>query len=95
MGICHNIAQKEELTGEFREVGIVEAVKPYLNSYQERKQLTSLAVLANVINEEESEILKSNEGLIEYTIKSLKQAMNNKMRRTGFGWSVRETVRSK
>ncbi|XP_076084653.1 uncharacterized protein LOC143055403 [Mytilus galloprovincialis] len=94
MGICHNIAQKEELTSELREVGIVEAVKPYLNSYQERKQLTSLAVLANVINEEESEILKSNEGLIEYTIKSLKQAMNNKMRRTGFGWSVRETVRT-
>ncbi|XP_052086155.1 uncharacterized protein LOC127723543 isoform X2 [Mytilus californianus] len=94
MGISHNIAQKEELTGGFREVGIVEAVKPYLNSYQERKQLTSLAILANVINEEESEILKSNEGLITFTIKSLKRGMNDKMRRNGIGWSVRETVRT-
>ncbi|CAC5422706.1 unnamed protein product [Mytilus coruscus] len=94
MGISHNIAQKEELTGGLREVGIVEAVKPYLNSYQERKQLTSLAILANVINEEESEILKSNEGLITYTIKSLKSGMNDKMRRNGIGWSVRETVRT-
>ena len=73
---------------------IIEAVKPYLESHSEMLRLVSLATLADVLNEEESEILKSNSKAITFIIKCLKGAMKNKMRRSN-GWSVREIARSK
>lgn len=93
--MTHNLGQLEESTRALREFGIIDAVKPYLNSNKEIHRQKTLAILADVINEEESEILKSSEDTIKWTIMSLKTAMNDKMRRNEIGWSVRETVRSK
>ena len=94
MGTLHNIAQDEDSIPKLREIGIVEAVQPYIDSSSEIKRLASLAILANVVNEEESRILQSNDDLITFMVKSLKKAMHSKIRRC-HGWSVREITRSK
>lgn len=95
MGLTHNLGQLEESIKALREVGIVDAVKPYLNSKDESHRQKTLAILADIVNEEESEILKSSENTIKWTITSLRTALNDDMRRNEIGWSVRETVRSK
>lgn len=93
LGILHNIAQDEDSIPKLREIGIIEAVQPYIDSSSEIKRLSSLAILANVVNEEESKILQSNDDLISFMVKSLKKAMHSKIRRC-HGWSVREIART-
>ncbi|CAG2233919.1 unnamed protein product [Mytilus edulis] len=93
LGTLHNIAQDEDSIPKLREIGIIEAVQPYIDSSSEIKRLASLAILANVVNEEESRILQSNDDLITFMVKSLKKAMHSKIRRC-HGWSVREITRT-
>ena len=90
----HNLAQCTESIQRLRDIGIIEAVKPYLESSIDSRRLGSLAILANVVNEAESEIIKSNDDVITFLIKRLEKAVCDKMRRSG-GWSVREITRSK
>ena len=94
IGTLHNIGQDEKNVPKLRKLNLIEALKPYLEPHSEMLRLGSLATLADILNEEESEILKSNTKVITFIVKCLKGAMKNKMRRSN-GWSVREIARSK
>lgn len=93
-GILHNVAQEEENVPELREIGVIEATKPYLESHVAMRRLSCLAILADVVNEQESQLLQSNNDSIAFLIKCLNTAVAEKARRSN-GWSAREIARSK
>lgn len=93
-GILHNVAQDEETVPELREMGVIEATKPYLESHVAMRRLSCLAILADVVNEQESQLLQSNNDSIAFLIKCLNTAVAEKARRSN-GWSAREIARSK
>lgn len=94
LGIFHNLAQVEDFTTALRELGVIKVVTPYLKSKSDVRKLVALGVLAGIVNEEESEIIKSDSALIGFMLKCLQKAMNDKIRRC-HGWSVREITRRK
>ena len=93
-GILHNVAQEEENVPELREIGVIEASKPYLESHVDMRRLSCLAILADLVNEQESQLLQSNSDSIAFLIKCLNTAVAQETRRSN-GWSAREIARSK
>ena len=93
-GILHNVAQEEENVPELREIGVIEAAKPYLESHLDMRRLSCLAILADLVNEQESQLLQSNSDSIAFLIKCLNTAVAQETRRSN-GWSAREIARSK
>lgn len=93
-GILHNVAQEAENVPTLRELGVIEASKPYLESYVAMRKLTCLAILADLVNEQESQILQNNSDSIAFLINCLNTAVSKKTRRSN-GWSAREIARSK
>ncbi|XP_069106093.1 uncharacterized protein [Argopecten irradians] len=93
LAILHNIAMQDQNTEKLHRKGFVEVVKPYLNSSKETYRLFALATLADIVNEEESEILRADVGVMKFLKNSLTKVMEEKNRRI-FGWSPQELARS-
>ncbi len=91
--IIHNIAQSELCIHELREMGIVEVLLPYLKSSKDKILLTTLASLADIVDDSESAHLETGGDLFKFLLKTLKSAMNDRHRRCK-GWSARELARS-
>ena len=93
LGIFYNISQKEDLIQYLRELGILEIVKPYLNSPSDDIRLMSLSILANIVNEDECDILAANSDVMDLLLGLLRKAMK-KESRTSQGWGATELTLS-
>lgn len=91
--IIHNIAQSELCIHELREMGIVEVLLPYLKSSKDKILLTTLASLADIVDDSEAAHLETGGDLFKFLLKTLKSAMNDRHRRCK-GWSARELART-
>lgn len=91
--IIHNIAQSELCIHELREMGIVEVLLPYLKSSKDKILLTTLASLADIVDDSEAAHLETGGDLFKFLLKTLKSAMNDRHRRFK-GWSARELART-
>ncbi|XP_052089371.1 uncharacterized protein LOC127726075 [Mytilus californianus] len=92
MTILHNIAMFEDNVPKVRDVNCIEAMKPYLDSKDNTIRLLCLATLADLVNESESEILKSNSEVFTFLMWTISMAMENEERNYD-GWSLVELAR--
>ncbi|XP_076083083.1 uncharacterized protein LOC143054087 isoform X1 [Mytilus galloprovincialis] len=92
MTILHNIAMFEDNVPRVRDVNCIEAMKPYLDSKDNTIRLLCLATLADLVNESESEILKSNSEVITFLMWTISTALEIEERNCD-GWSLVELAR--
>jgi hypothetical protein len=92
--ILHNVAMFEDNVEQIRSVGCIEAMKPYLDSEDKTIRLLCLATLADLVNESESEILKSNGDVIKFLLWTISMAMKAE-EKSWDGWSLKELARSR
>lgn len=90
--ILHNVAMFDDNVEKIRSVGCIEAMKPYLDSKDKTIRLLCLATLADLVNESESEILKSNGDVITFLMWTISMAMKAKGK-SWDGWSLKELAR--
>jgi hypothetical protein len=69
-------------------------MKPYLDSEDKTIRLLCLATLADLVNESESEILKSNGDVIKFLLWTISMAMKAE-EKSWDGWSLKELARSR
>jgi hypothetical protein len=93
MSILHNIAQAESSISELREHGFVEVLMPYLESKSEKILLSTLATLADLVDESEAKYIERDGEFFTFLLKCLRSAMKDRLRRCK-GWSARELGRS-
>ena len=91
-GTLHNISQVDDLVQSFREVGILEMTKPFLDSPNDEIRLTCLGILANIVNEDECDILVTNDNLLNFLIHVLEKSMKNENRQCNLGLSIWRTT---
>ena len=91
-GTLHNISQVDDLVQSFREVGILEMTKPFLESPNDEIRLTCLGILANIVNEDECDILVTNDNLLNFLIHVLEESMKNENRQCKLGLSIWRTT---
>ena len=84
----------EDNVPKIRSVECIDAMKLYLDSKDNTVRLVCLATLADIVNESESEILKSNGDVIKFLLWSISMAMAHSSR-SWDGWSLPELARSK
>ncbi|XP_076113674.1 uncharacterized protein LOC143081913 [Mytilus galloprovincialis] len=90
--VLHNITMFEDNVPKVRDVNCIEAMKPYLESKDNTIRLLCLATLADLVNESESEIIKSNGDVIEFLMLTISKALETDDR-TEDGWSLMELAR--
>ncbi|XP_033727094.1 uncharacterized protein LOC117316559 [Pecten maximus] len=93
LSIIHNIAMQDKNIEKLHSQGFVDLLKPYLNSPIEKYRLSAVASLADIVNEQESEIIRTDEGVMKFLKNSLTRVMKEKNRRI-FGWSPQELART-
>lgn len=91
-GILHNITMFEDNVPKVRAVKCIEAEKPYLESKDNTIRLLCLATLADLVNESESEMIKSNDEIIEFLMLTISMAIDTDNRAS---WSLVELSRSR
>ncbi|CAC5383014.1 unnamed protein product [Mytilus coruscus] len=89
-GVLHNITMFEDNVPKVRAVNCIEAVKPYLESKDNTIRLLCLATLADLVNESESEMIKSNDEIIEFLMRTISMAIDTDNRAS---WSLMELSR--
>ena len=92
--IVHNISKSESCRTRLRSIGTIDVLKPYLKSTDYDIQLSALATLAAITNEDESEIIKSNEQSVIHLMDRLRQGLKSVIRRSS-GWSCEESALGK
>ncbi|XP_050407311.1 uncharacterized protein LOC126822433 isoform X2 [Patella vulgata] len=93
IGVAHNMAILSENVPIMRSHGYVKACEPYLDSSTELHKLSAVATLADLVNEDECDMLNSNEGSIKFMLKKLSNASKRANRRDA-GWSAAELGRT-
>ncbi|KAK6167536.1 hypothetical protein SNE40_021537 [Patella caerulea] len=93
IGAAHNMAILSENIPIMRSHGYVKACEPYLDSNTELHKLSAVATLADLVNEDECDMLNSNEGSIKFMLKKLSNASKRANRRDA-GWSAAELGRT-
>ncbi|CAG2198765.1 unnamed protein product [Mytilus edulis] len=89
-GILHNITMFEDNVPKVRAVKCIKAVKPYLESKDNTIRLLCLATLADLVNESESEMIKSNDEIIQFLMLTISMAIDTDNRAS---WSLVELSR--
>ncbi|XP_061166315.1 uncharacterized protein LOC133175222 [Saccostrea echinata] len=93
LSIIHNIAQAESSISELRDHGFVEVLLPYLKSTKERVLLSTLATLADLVDETEAKYLESHGEFFTFLLTCLKSSMEDRHRRCK-GWAAWELART-
>ena len=81
-----------------RSLETIDVLWPYLKSHNSDIQIAALATLAGIIDEEESEIIKSNEESVKVVMDKLREGLQDESRRSTSGqsaWSCKECGLSK
>lgn len=91
--VLHNITMFEDNVPNVRDVNCIEAMKPYLESKDDTIRLLCLATLADLVDESESEMIKSNGDVIQFLMWTISMAMDTEDRNWD-GWSLMELARS-
>ncbi|KAK6960558.1 hypothetical protein BgiMline_035771 [Biomphalaria glabrata] len=93
LSIVHNCGALKENLQRLRELNVIQTVLPYLDSQHESHRLTVLAILADLINEEEAELLCADVTLFQFILKSLDKALSTESHKN-LGWSAQELTRA-
>ncbi|XP_062588039.1 uncharacterized protein LOC134249708 [Saccostrea cucullata] len=93
LSIIHNIAQAESSITELRDHGFVEVLLPYLKSTKERILLSTLATLADLVDETQAMYLESHGEFFTFLLKCLRSSMEDRHRRCK-GWAAWELART-
>ncbi|XP_060064487.1 uncharacterized protein LOC132544855 [Ylistrum balloti] len=93
LSILHNIAMQDQNISRLQSLGFVDLLKPFVNSPQEKNRLSAVATLADIVDEQQSEIIRADEDIMKFIKSCLIRAMKDKSRRT-IGWSPQELART-
>ena len=66
--------------------------KPFLDSPNDEIRLTCLGILANIVNEDECDILVTNDNLLNFLMHVLEKSIKNENRQYGLGHSSCRTT---
>ncbi|KAK3584399.1 hypothetical protein CHS0354_010175 [Potamilus streckersoni] len=75
LSIIHNLSKVDENVTPLRDKDFVAIVSPYLDSKTEQDRFKTLASLANLIDEKESEILQGKDDLLKMFLETLQKAL--------------------
>ncbi|KAL3855662.1 hypothetical protein ACJMK2_014869 [Sinanodonta woodiana] len=89
LGIFHNISKIDQNIPRLRSLEIVPVLDSFLDAKKEMYHLAALATLANIIDEQESEILRDKPDVVIFLLETLKLAIQND-KRDDKGWSAHE-----
>ncbi|KAL3892352.1 hypothetical protein ACJMK2_004565, partial [Sinanodonta woodiana] len=89
LAIIFNISQVDQTISCLRRHGIVATITPYLDAGDDEIRLITLATLANIIDEEQSEVLKDKHDVIELLLTTFREALNRTNHRYN-GWAANE-----
>ncbi|XP_021371459.1 uncharacterized protein LOC110462013 isoform X3 [Mizuhopecten yessoensis] len=93
LSIFHNIAMQDRNINRMRSLGFVDLLTPFVSSPKEKTRLSAVATLADIVDEKQSEIIRTDVGVMKFIKNSLARAMKEKSRRI-FGWSPQELART-
>ena len=79
--IIHNISLIDSNIRILREKKFIEALQPHLTSSNKAGHLAALSSLAGIVNEEESEIIVSNQKVVKHLMKVLRKGLRTEERR--------------
>ncbi|XP_045182816.2 uncharacterized protein LOC123541422 isoform X1 [Mercenaria mercenaria] len=91
--MCHGIVYHVSMRGtnieRLRNLGFINVLLPYLKSHKDIVKIPCLATLANIVNEEECDIIKTNIRSVSRLLDVMAEGLN-KPDRTYEGWSCKE-----
>ncbi|KAJ8321643.1 hypothetical protein KUTeg_000114 [Tegillarca granosa] len=94
MSIIHNVSMYQNNVAKVRGHGFVKVLTPYLESPSNNARLIAIAAMADIVNEEESELLQKGQNVLEFLKKVLRTAMKEENRmHPWLGWPVWELIR--
>ncbi|KAH9492545.1 hypothetical protein Btru_025773 [Bulinus truncatus] len=93
LSIVHNCGALKENVPRLRELNVIKTVLPYLESQIETHRLTVIAILADLVNEEEAELLGAHVSVFKFLLKTLENALMAESHKN-LGWSVQELTRA-
>ncbi|XP_059176158.1 uncharacterized protein LOC131955877 [Physella acuta] len=93
LSIIHNCAVREENIPTLRELGVIKITSPYLDSHMETIRLSSISILADLVNEQEAELLVTHSSLFKFILKKLDNALKEESHKD-VGWSAEELTRA-
>lgn len=85
---------KDSCITRIRHIGFTEVVQAYLMSEDNKDKLTSLSILAPIIEEKDKDIISANMDTVLLLLDYLKNGLDEKMRRYN-GWSCTECALGK
>lgn len=92
--VIHNVAMYKNNVSKVRSHGFVKVLTPYLESPIRNARLLALAALADIVDEEESEILQKGQNIFEFLKTILSMAMRETTRTDPLlSWEVWELIR--
>ncbi|KAL3892350.1 hypothetical protein ACJMK2_004563 [Sinanodonta woodiana] len=89
LAIIYNVSQVDQTISSLRRHGIVTTITPYLDAGDDKIRLITLATLANIIDEEQSEVLKDKHDVIELLLRTLGKALK-RGNHNYKGWTAKE-----
>lgn len=90
-GILHNTSMRSTNIEGLRKHDIVTTLKPYLESPGPMTRISTLASLANIVTEEECDIIGAHKVVVDQLLTVLQNGTKDKSRRCN-GWSCKECV---
>ncbi|XP_013385107.1 uncharacterized protein LOC106155047 [Lingula anatina] len=77
IGCVHNCAKVDTLRPIFHEMKVVDRLKPYLHTAETENKAVAIMTEAYIINDEQNDILATEDGIFEFIIDLLKQALES------------------
>ncbi|CAL1533229.1 unnamed protein product, partial [Lymnaea stagnalis] len=93
LSIIHNCAALEENVPKLRELNVIPVTLKFLDSHAENIRLITISILADLVNEEEAELLRANVSIFKLLLKKLENALKEESHKDA-GWSAHELTRA-
>ncbi|KAK3576897.1 hypothetical protein CHS0354_017567 [Potamilus streckersoni] len=87
--IIYNVSQVDQTISCLRSFDIVATITPFLDANDDELRLVTLATLANIIDEKQSEVLKDKHDVIQLLLTTLEEALKRDNHRHN-GWTAKE-----
>lgn len=71
---------------------LLQITSPYLDSHMETIRLSSISILADLVNEQEAELLVTHSSLFKFILQKLDNALKEESHKD-VGWSAEELTR--
>ncbi|KAK3782837.1 hypothetical protein RRG08_002468 [Elysia crispata] len=93
LGIVHNCGSLEENVPRIRDLDVIPLLLAYTDSPLASIRLSSIATLADLVNESEAELLSTHPRIFTFILQKLERALKMESHRD-VGWSVEELLRA-